>query len=210
MGRRGDNAVSTRSLFLLLVLVGCAATIHSADSAYLQALHSTLRVEDARGRTLGAAVCLGDGIAVTAAHVIRDQKLFRLAGLDTKSEWQRAPLVVHPFYELALVEAPVDCPGAQPASPTVTDEVFTLGFPQNGWEQHASFGRVGSVVGRYVRTNILVARGNSGGGLWTLEGRLVGICSGKGELGAQFVDIRPAVLMVRQTATRAPGRARLR
>ena len=213
MGRQRDKAARnsrTGWLAFLLALMGCVPTLHGADSAYARAVHSTLRVEDARGRTLGAAVCLGGGVAVTAVHVIRDQKPFRLAGLDIKSNWQREPLAVHPFYELALVEAPIDCPAAQPAPPNVTDEVFTLGFPENGWEQHASFGRVGSVVGRYVRTNILVARGNSGGGLWTLDGKLVGICSGKGELGAQFLDIRPAVLMVQQAVARVPERARLR
>ena len=141
--------------------------------------------------------------------MVRDHKLFRLVGAASATEWQREPLAVHPSYELALVQAPAECPAAQPASPNVTDEVFTVGFPENGWEQHTSFGRVGSVVGRYVRTNIVVTRGNSGGGLWTLDGKLVAICSGKGELGAQFIDITPAMLMVRQPVAPLSGRDRL-
>lgn len=199
-----------RTFGLAAGLLLAAGGLQGADSAYSSALSSTLRVEDRRERTVGAAVCLGDGLAVTAAHVLRDHKPFRVADGGGKTDWQRTPLAVHEFYELALVKAPAGCAAAEPASPAISDEVFTLGFPENGWEQHASFGRVGSIAGRYVRTNILVVRGNSGGGLWTLDGKLVGICSGKAELGAQFIDITPAVEMAKEAASRLPGHGRLR
>ncbi len=195
---------------LMLAVFLDASASPAADPAYSAALSSTLRIEDGRGRTLGAAVCLGEGIAVTAAHVVRDHKPFRVVGVSRETDWQRVPLALHPSYELALIQAPSDCTAAQPASPKVTDEVFTVGFPENGWEQHASFGRVGSVVGRYVRTNIVVVRGNSGGGLWTLDGKLIAICSGRAEMGSQFIDITPAVQMVRLTASRVSSRDRLR
>ncbi len=94
MGEEQRTMRRTLQFRVLLVLVVCGVGLQAADSAYSAALRSTLRVEDGRGRTLGAAVCLGGGVAVTAAHVVRDHKPFRVIGLGSKSDWQRVPRAV--------------------------------------------------------------------------------------------------------------------
>lgn len=55
-------------------------------------------------------------------------------------------------------------------------QVFTVGFPGD-FEKHVTAGVVSSYSEGFTLTDVVIAHGSSGGGLFDMDGKLVGLCS---------------------------------
>lgn len=113
-----------------------------------------------------------------------------------------------PANDLALIDTSARAPAyVIPADydPLVSQEVFTIGHP-SGISYSYSKGYISNPVRSlgedspdYTQVNLAIWHGNSGGGLFDTNGRLVGICSAmhpRQPTIAFFVSIRPIRAML--------------
>jgi S1-C subfamily serine protease len=147
----------------------------------------------ARFSVRGSGFHLRDGYLVTARHVVdRDEsgkhvipKEIRILTADLQ-ELPAALVGVNAFIDIAVYRL---APGTALLPPTTFsdreaaagDEVFTVGYPL-GWGPAISFGRTGNpntflptVESRLLQLDLSACSGNSGGGLFRSDGRLVGM-----------------------------------
>jgi hypothetical protein len=134
---------------------------------------------DGHLRNQGSGVVVGKDIVVTNCHVIEDAKRIAVAHtgreLDAKAETSDI--------ERDLCQLSVPGLAAVPAelwrSPLkVGQRVYAIGAPE-GLELTISEGLVSSIRefdgSQYIQTSAPISAGSSGGGLFDVEGRLVGI-----------------------------------
>lgn len=171
---------------------------------------------DQRTVASGVILQMRDGVAwiVTARHVVdrafagtmraEQPALDSLRGISVVTvDRQRAAATVQWIapgsIDLAVVSAPLHGPRAEPASwdravtPSVAAAVFTVGNPGGaGWVRadgtlaQMRDDRRDGRASRILWTNLYLEPGNSGGGLYDTDGRLIGINS----LGAVGNDPR--------------------
>lgn len=160
------------------------------DSA-ARARRATVRVrfEDGpRGHELqlgSGVVVSADGLVLTAAHLFdepgRACVLTFADGREVAGE-SLGRNGLQDFAMLRIVE-PGPWPYAQPAeadAPSVLQPLFSLGFPGDDLEQHGPILRVGNLLQEHagwLQSSCGVMPGDSGGPLFDLAGRVVGIHS---------------------------------
>ncbi len=147
----------------------------------------------ARFSIRGSGFHLRDGYLVTARHVVDvDERGKRVIPKEIRvltNELQELTAVlvgVNAFVDVALYRV-ISEQAALPPIPFTDrdaapgDEVFTVGYPL-GWGPAVSFGRVGNpntflptVESRLLQLDLSACSGNSGGGLFRADGRLVGM-----------------------------------
>ncbi len=174
-----------------------AARIEQAKRATIGVLQegqgSEFQTGRARFAIRGSGFHLRDGYLVTARHVVDiDERGKRVVPKEIRvltSELQEltATLVgVNAFVDVALYRVageqaalPPSAFSDQDAAPG--DEIFTVGYPL-GWGPAVSFGRVGNpntflptVESRLLQLDLSACSGNSGGGLFRTDGRLIGM-----------------------------------
>lgn len=178
----------------LFAVLAAALPAAAQEKVYSRATNLTLRLERPEdGQVIGSAVCIGKDRAATAAHVIGEHSSFVAvfrSGERVKARRERDR--VNRMSDTAIFDLP-GCIAPEFAGVEIGDEVFAIGHaPQLGrlfW--YASYGRVGLTVGSFaIETNLTVVPGFSGSGLWTMDGKLAGICVSKTELGTRFVTIK--------------------
>ncbi|MBM4124379.1 MAG: trypsin-like peptidase domain-containing protein, partial [Nitrospira sp.] len=143
----------------------------------------------------GTGVHLHDGYLLTARHAVERQEgtktvvpetiLILTQGLDELP----AKLVGGAAYlDLVLYKLQVPAKDLETAAIALAErearagqEVFTVGYPL-GWGPTVAFGRIGNpntflqtVDTRLLQSDVPVCSGNSGGGLFNLDGELVGV-----------------------------------
>lgn len=171
--------------------------------AYELAAPAILRVDGPTGARSGTAVCVGERLAATAAHVIKPLSRFRVVWQsgdldrpDLTTEWFKpaGAFLPHREYDVAIVPAPPCEPARiapQDARLAPGTGVFIVGYPYPDWAKHARWGRIGSrPAGRWLMTDLPTDHGDSGSGLFNERGELVAICQGKSTVGAPFIDAR--------------------
>ena len=143
----------------------------------------------------GTGIHIGQGVIVTARHAVERTEGSRsvipetirvltddLRELTANRKGGNAYMDVA-VYQLSPdeLEWPASSVPVSPQPVTYGDEVFTVGYPL-GWGPAVSFGTVGNpnaflptLQSRVMQIDLSVCRGNSGGGLLSREGELVGL-----------------------------------
>jgi S1-C subfamily serine protease len=148
---------------------------------------SVVRVEGRRRMAASGVVLSGDGLVVTAHHVLeRDEEI--QVGLAGGEKSAAKILGRDPSTDLALLKLEAGKPGAAPwaeaAAARVGEIVLALGRPGN--EVMATLGVVsalegswrsplGGSVDRYLQSDVVMYPGFSGGALLTAEGKVIGV-----------------------------------
>ncbi|MEX2030404.1 MAG: S1C family serine protease [Anaerolineales bacterium] len=148
---------------------------------------SVVRVEGRRRMAASGVVLSGDGLVVTAHHVLeRDEEI--QVGLAGGAKSAAKVLGRDPSTDLALLKLETGKPSAAPWSEAsaarVGEIVLALGRP--GDEVMATLGVVsalegswrspmGGSVDRYLQSDVVMYPGFSGGALLTAEGKVIGV-----------------------------------
>ncbi|MBB5664722.1 serine protease Do [Rhizobium leguminosarum] len=141
---------------------------------------SAVKISVADG--LGSGVHIGGGNILTAAHVVGDQKTVKIKTL-AGTEDDAAVLWVNKDYDVALIHTDGNVSGSSELDcrePRFGEQLQAIGNPL-GMEFIASFGRVagtGRQTGpwkRVIVTDMTTVMGQSGGGVFANDGRVVGI-----------------------------------
>jgi hypothetical protein len=184
---------------LIAVLFGLAAANADTSETALPALADPgaavfkLSARDGTGKVkFGSAVLIAPGRLLTACHVVRDAESIQVhrgaARLTAK------PGFVDIEHDLCVISAPdllvaVPVEVATPGELKVGDEVLAVGYPRGG-KLSVSKGRL-KAQHRYGAVRVLQVSapfdyGQSGGALFDIAGRLVGITAFKTLSGGGF------------------------
>jgi hypothetical protein len=184
---------------LIAVLFGLAAASVEASEMAPPAPADTgaavfkLSARDGTGRMKsGSAVLIGPGRLLTTCHVVRDAESIQVhrgaARLTAKPDF------VDIEHDLCVLSAPdllaaVTAEFATPGELKVGDEVLAVGYPRGG-KLAVSKGRL-KALHRYGAVRVLQVSapfdyGQSGGALFDIAGRLVGITAFKTLSGGDF------------------------
>lgn len=167
----------------LALLFGCSdATVSPLTGIEDFAAQATVRVDVDAGH--GSGVVIAKNRVLTAAHVVADAKHVSVLLSDgTKHDANVLWVSTDAMPDTALLDVPtgdiqpatLDC-----AEPTRGEPVFSYGYPLTA-DKVMTWGKVASSVPysseakwAYV-LDLTVAPGNSGGGIWGPDGRLVGL-----------------------------------
>ena len=143
----------------------------------------------------GTGVHIGDGYIVTARHaverpeggkVIVPKTIHVLTGQF--DELQAMFIGVSKFLDIALyrlnmkiLPSSLDASPFEDQEPNMGQEVFTVGYPL-GWGPAIGFGRIGNLQtflptakSRLLQVDLSACSGNSGGGLFNHQGKIVGM-----------------------------------
>lgn len=132
-----------------------------------------------------------DGLILTAAHVVHNTRLAQIS----LNGFEAAPTLIRGFkpkplfaavigvdeeHDIALLR--VIYPGQYFRAVKLRKDVerglpvFTVGFPGE-FEKHVTSGIISSFSDGFTMTDVVIAHGSSGGGLFDEDGQLVGLCS---------------------------------
>ena len=147
----------------------------------------------ARFSVRGSGFHFRDGYIVTARHVVdREESGKRVIPQEIRvltTDLQELPATlvgVNAFVDIAVYRIAPDAARLPPSGfadrdVTSGDEVFTVGYPL-GWGPAIGFGRIGNpntflptIESRLLQVDLSACSGNSGGGLFGADGRLVGL-----------------------------------
>ena len=180
-------------LFGLAAASGAASELDSPVPADPAAAVFKLSAQDGTGRLkFGSAVLIGPGRLLTACHVVRDAESIQVhrgaARLTAKPDF------VDIEHDLCVLSAPdllaaVTAEVATPGELKVGDEVLAVGYPRGG-KLAVSKGNL-KALHRYGAVRVLQVSapfdyGQSGGALFDIAGRLVGITAFKTLSGGDF------------------------
>lgn len=141
---------------------------------------SAIKISLADG--LGSGVHIGGGNILTAAHVVGDAKMVKIktfAGIEGDAD----VLWINKDFDIALIHTGGNVSGSSELDcrePRFGEQIQAVGNPL-GMEFIASFGRVagaGRQLGNWKRvvvTDMTTVMGQSGGGIFANDGRVVGI-----------------------------------
>lgn len=153
-------------------------------------MEASVRVELTNG--MGSGVYVGNGFVVTAAHVVKDGGPIVVRTHDGK-RGTATTLWASTDYDIALLRTDLNVPSADLDCRTarVGAQVMTIGNPL-GMEFISSYGKIAGEPREFKGTwksafiaDLTVIMGNSGGGVFSEEGRLVGIVVGVIGSGAE-------------------------
>ncbi|GJL61441.1 MAG: hypothetical protein NPIRA04_00950 [Nitrospirales bacterium] len=140
--------------------------VHLGEGYILTARHAVERTRGGKLEIPQVIHVLTDGLAELSAHLIGVNRFLDVAlyQLDENSNAGELPFVS--FTKEAVRQG---------------DEVFTVGYPL-GWGPALSFGRLGNprtflptAQSRLLQVDLSACSGNSGGGLFGTDGRLIGL-----------------------------------
>lgn len=137
---------------------------------------------DGRPLSIGSAVVIADGVAITNCHVLRGGKQVWLKrGNASYGARLQYPDVERDICQLRVADFHAPAVTLAPGSALVTGEkVYAVGNPL-GLELTISEGLISSLRTddegrlRSIQTSAPISQGSSGGGLFDADGRLIGI-----------------------------------
>lgn len=162
-----------------------APPVAASATGLARALRSVVLVQGERGPghyQSGSGVVVAPGTIATNAHVVRDANRIRV--LKDGRVWIAEAQCLAADQDLVLLRLPgLPLPVAEPAAPALVQAgtpVVAIGYP-GGQGPHREAGRITGLWafrgGRLVQTDTHCRPGSSGGGLFTEDGRLLGITS---------------------------------
>ena len=184
---------------LIAVLFGLAAANAEASETALPALADPgaavfkLSARDGTGKVkFGSAVLIAPGRLLTACHVARGAELIQVHRGAAKLTVKPAFMDIE--HDLCVLSAPdllasVTAEVATPGELKIGDEVVAVGYPRGG-KLAVSEGRLKAVhrhgAVRVLQVSAPFDYGQSGGALFDITGRLVGITAFKALAGGDF------------------------
>lgn len=202
--------------FILVIAAGVIFTAHPATGNVAPIVATAVPITEKAvvkvvlPNGLGSGVALDNGFIVTAAHVVKASKVVSIKTRDGRTAsadvlWASAE------YDIALLKTAAVVPAASLSCETaaVGDDVMAIGNPL-GLEFISSFGRVAGEPREFLPnwksafiTDLTVIMGNSGGPMFSPDGKVVGIVvgvagapsegAGRSYLGFSFVVPSSAV-----------------
>ncbi|MFI5168289.1 MAG: trypsin-like peptidase domain-containing protein [Thermoanaerobaculales bacterium] len=207
-------------------LCSCDSFLQKSPSEVFSAVAPsvyTITVSDvSRALILGSAVALAPDLVATNKHVVGGdiRRIFEISRGD--KTWRAYPTYFDPDQDLCILRAPGL--GARPVTLGkssrlhVGDRVLAVGSPK-GLELSASEGLISGIRPTTERSNPMlqttaaISRGSSGGGLFDLRGRLIGITTSM-LTDAQSIafaigadDVRVAITRLELDSSKALGLA---
>lgn len=159
---------------LILILVFAASPIAVVDVS-----HSVGRLESASGDEGGicTAVVIAEGLALTAAHCVDTEHKLSVTFQNRDAELIRTNKIL----DLAVIKFQPD--GEVPvalaeSSPNAGDSIMVAGYPFGIEQMALQFGHVALKVERTTKLmwlDVELIPGDSGGPVFTLDGKLIGI-----------------------------------
>lgn len=200
---------------LLLACLGPGLAAQTGRTSLEQAARSVvlIQAETAPGQyQQGSGIVLGSSYVATNAHVVKNA--YRIRVIKGDRSWQAEALCLAADRDLVLLKLPgLPLPAAVPASPGVLREglpVFSLGYP-GGQGVRSNAGMVTALWAfrgdHLIQTDTRNRPGSSGGGLFTEDGKLVGITTFLLSRGASLDFAVPVdwVLALFQERSTSPG-----
>ena len=183
---------------LLVGLVSPTAPIEAADtdprlaSLPVDAVFR-IRAFDPSGIVVdGSAVLVAAHKLITTCHVTRSARSIEV--VRDGRVWPALPSFTDIEHDLCVLSVP-DLAGAVPADfapderPKLGDPVFAVGYPRGG-EMTISSGQIKGLYdfdkGQLIQTSAPFDHGQSGGAIFSKEGKLIGITAFKAVLGGDF------------------------
>jgi serine protease Do len=174
------------NLVIILCLVATVAQATDYSELAARLAPSVVQIQDtARKNIFGSGVIVSsDGLILTALHVVSDSTK-AVVILPDGRRLQAAGKGIDRDHDLALIKIDAhDLPAVQlsTVSPKVGQEVMMIGHPL-GLALSVTTGHVNAVNFKFaskeglILTDAVVNHGNSGGPLFTLDGRVIGILS---------------------------------
>jgi S1-C subfamily serine protease len=146
-------------------------------------MEASIRISDTDG--MGSGVHIGKGFIVTAAHVVKGQTEVTIK-THVGQEAKAAVLWASSQYDVALLRTEASIPAADLDCRTaqVGSTVVAIGNPL-GMDFISSYGKIAGEPREFADTwksvfvtDLTVIMGNSGGGVFSEDGQLVGIVVG--------------------------------
>lgn len=136
------------------------------------------------GRNFGSGIHLGDGLVLTAAHVVQGGKTFSAVALRQNAYGRATLLAVDQRLDIALLrlsDPPTTSAALATAVPPIGSRVISAGFGGDR-KLKFNFGNVESFTGRGQSTGMFwsgsARSGDSGGPVFNRNGLVVGILLG--------------------------------
>lgn len=182
------NIVVFSILFSFLLSMGAyfpvPLTSHTVPGLVTKTLPAIVELRPGFSRWLGAGVLVSeDGWIMTARHIVEDQEVM-VVTMPDRTKHMSINIVTDPNSDIAILKIDVeDAPYVhlRPDYPQQGEPVFVIGHPL-GIFNTISLGIVSNVRiskppydSEAIITDAEVTHGNSGGGLFDMEGRLLGI-----------------------------------
>ena len=183
-------------LFLLPILASAQDAAPSPQEQVQSSIVKVNALEEGGGRSLGSAVVIAPGKAITSCHVLRHA---REINLSIQGQTWRSQLVAQDIeHDLCVVAVPeLVAPAVNLGASTELAEgqlVFAAGCP-GGKQLMINEGHVKALHDHHgahvIQTSARFEPGASGGGLFDMQGRLLGILTFKGASGGDFHFVSP-------------------
>lgn len=177
--------------FILILAAGVIFTAHPAGGVVKPVVVAVAPITDKAvvkvilANGLGSGVHVGNGFIVTAAHVVKASKVVSIKTRDGRTA-SADVLWASSDYDIALLRTATVMPAASLSCETVAvgDDVMAVGNPL-GMEFISSYGRVAGEPRDFLPnwksafvTDLTVIMGNSGGPMFSADGRVAGIVVG--------------------------------
>lgn len=170
----------------MLTLTAFAAALFAAATAFgANPRDAVVKVTGTNG-SASAIRIRGDGLAVTAEHVVKQIHGLHVVYTPSQDGLDSAALIKVEPGQFALVAN---------EAPRVGDCCEAFGFPRGEWSEAgglvAAVQQTSAAAG--VSTNINIAGGFSGGGLFNCNGELIGVASATSHPGGIWIGV-PSIL----------------
>ncbi|MQB00210.1 MAG: trypsin-like serine protease [Actinobacteria bacterium] len=180
-----DDVSAAFILGIAVALVGVAAYLlvdmrDPLEVSQSQVVKIEVTTTDGGEATASGVIIAEDGLILTNRHVVADAASFRVTLRDGATYVGERMWVSEEAYDAALVRIrpilPVEAARVSCRRPRVGDEVYAIGHPL-GEDWSVTFGHISADRGAYLQTDLNVLPGNSGGGLFNSDGKLIGLPS---------------------------------
>lgn len=197
---------------LIVCLIACTASAAEPDRKLYQKIWpSIVRVYAAMGQgktATGSGIVVAPDKVISNCHVTRDAKAIEIVAWNSK--WKVTEQVKDIDHDLCLLSVtreigkPIEFGNA--AAITVGQEVVAAGYPGGG-RLEVTDGQVRGLHdldgGRVIQSSAPFDSGESGGGLFDRDGKLLGVITFKSQAGGSFFFAVPATWVQKLMQARA-------
>lgn len=179
-----NTSVTGKRIDLTTKLTDVEEVAKNAESCVLIRVYSTTDPATAQLVAIGSGVVISDGVIVTNKHVLDYGKMFGIQYNDTPygGEYITAERYsVSTDLDIGFIKSPMNIDTIKIGNSdkvTIGQEVIAIGSP-GGLKNQISEGKITGLSddesGKTIQVNSNIKDGSSGGGLFNMQGELIGI-----------------------------------